>query len=77
MQNRFILILIGASSAALHLSMQFGFHFAPNPGYVNSINAASSAFVTLFSAFIFKEELKFRKVAAIFGIVIGLSFMFI
>ena len=52
--------------------MQVGFDLAPNIGYVNAINAASIAAVTVFSALLFKDELTLKKLVGVLGIIFGL-----
>lgn len=67
-----ILFAIGAGSAAFNYFQQLGYQLAPNVGYVNAINAASIAGVTVCSSLLFGDELNARKLAGVLGVVIGL-----
>lgn len=72
-----VLLGIGIGSTFLNLFMQFGYKLAPNPGYINAVNASSISIVTLFSAYFFKDELNKRKIIGIIGITFGLIMLFI
>ncbi len=45
---------------------------APNIGYTGAINASSNAFLTIISALIYKQELKFVKFLSVIGVTIGI-----
>ncbi len=72
-QQVLLLFGIGLFSAGFNYFMQQGFNTAPNIGYVNAINASSIAIVSLFSAFLFHDELTKRKLVGIIGVTIGLA----
>jgi len=71
------LLLIGLFGASFNYFMQVAFNIAPNVGYVNATNAASISLLTLASAFFFKDELTTKKMIGIFGVTVGLLFLFI
>ncbi len=71
------LIFIGLMGAAFNYYMQLGFQLAPNIGYVNAINAASIAVVTLAATLLFKDEFNFRKLIGVLGISLGLAILVI
>lgn len=71
------LFLIGIFGSSFNYFMQVGFNLAPNVGYVNAVNAASISLLTLASAFIFKDELSFKKLIGIAGVTAGLILLFI
>lgn len=70
-------LAIGVSNALFNLFMQYAFEIAPNVGYVNIINTASIAAITLLSALIFKEELTLRKFIGVAGVSIGVILLVI
>jgi len=72
LQQAFVLLLIGISATAFNYYMQVGFDLAPNIGYVNAVNAASIAGVSLFSSILFKDELTPRKYIGVLGVILGL-----
>ena len=72
-----ILLIIGFSGALFNLFMKFGYQTAPNPGYINAVNAASITLVTILSAVIFKDELNIQKIIGILGVSLGLILLFI
>ncbi len=67
-----LLVTIGGAASGFNYFMQLGFNLAPNIGYVNAINAASIAAVSVFSALLFKDELTVQKLIGIFGVTAGL-----
>lgn len=67
-----ILLGIGVSAAFFNLFMQFGFAYAPNPGYVAAINTSSIMSLTILSAALFKDSLSAQKLIGIFGVFAGL-----
>lgn len=71
------LILIGIFSMSFNLFIQIGYIYAPNPGYINAVNASSISLVTLASAYFFKDELTLRKIIGVFGVTGGLILLFI
>lgn len=71
------LLLIGIFGASFNYFMQVAFNLAPNVGFVNAANAASISLLTLASAFIFKDELSFKKLIGIAGVTAGLILLFI
>ncbi len=66
------LLFIGVFSSAFNYFMQLGLKLAPNIGYVNAINAASIAAVSVFSAILFKDDFSLRKIIGVFGVTAGL-----
>jgi len=73
----FTLGMIGVFATSFYYFMQVGFNLAPNVGYVNAANAASISLLTLMSAFLFKDDLSFRKMVGIAGVTIGLFVLFL
>lgn len=71
-QSWLIMIIIGLCSLGSNLSMQFGYKFAPNLGYVAAINTSSIMSLTIFSALIFKDSLSKQKILGIVGVLVGL-----
>lgn len=73
----FLILLIGISSALFNLFMQYGYKLAPNPGYINAVNASSISLLTLLSAYFFKDELTLRKIVGVVGVTTGLIILLI
>lgn len=71
------LLAIGILSAIFNLCLVLGYKLAPNPGYINAANAGSISLVTIFSAIIFKDELGFKKIVGVLGVLCGLILLFI
>lgn len=69
--------LIGIFSVFFNLSMQTGYILAPNPGYINAVNASSISLLTLLSVFFFKDEFSFRKFLGVIGSTAGLVLLFL
>ncbi len=76
-QKWMILFLIGISSFLFNLFMQIGYKYAPNPGYINAVNASSIILVTTAAIILFKDETSFKKILGIIGATIGLILLFI
>ncbi|NMB56792.1 EamA family transporter [Candidatus Beckwithbacteria bacterium] len=76
-KNWLILIFIGIFSMLFNLFMQIGYKFAPNPGYINAINAVSISLITLLSAYFYKDELTLQKIIGVVGVIVGLGLMLI
>lgn len=72
-----LLLIIGIFSGFFNIFMQEGFVTAPNPGYINAVNAASISVITIFSAILFNDDLNIRKVIGVIGVTIGLFFIFL
>lgn len=73
--NRFelgLLVLMGACGAGFNYFMQMGINLAPNVGYVNAVNAASIAAVTIGAIVLFKDEFNWRKMTGVTGVIVGL-----
>lgn len=66
------LLVIGISASGFNYFMQLGYQLAPNPGYINAVNASSISLVTLFSIFLFKDEFSLRRFVGIIGATLGL-----
>lgn len=71
------LLFIGIFGASFNYFMQVAFNLAPNVGFVNTANAASISLLTLVSAFVFKDELTFKKMIGILGVTVGLVVLFL
>jgi drug/metabolite transporter (DMT)-like permease len=76
-QNLPILFGIGVSGMLFNIFMQLGFQTAPNPGFVNAVNASSIVLVTLLSAYLFGDELNGKKLIGVIGVTVGLLLLFI
>jgi drug/metabolite transporter (DMT)-like permease len=72
----FLIIFIGILSMFFNLFMQIGYQYAPNPGYINAVNASSISLLTLLAAYFFKDELSLRKIAGVLGVTAGLVLLF-
>jgi len=72
-----VLAIVGLASTGFNLSLVVGYKMAPNPGFINAANAGSIALVTLFSAWIFKDELDRRKLAGVLGVLLGLGLLLV
>jgi len=66
------LLGMGLTAASFNYFTQLAFTTAPNIGYVNAINTASIAIVTILSAVFFKDELTWRKFIGVLGVCGGL-----
>lgn len=71
-----IFIAIGGLATVFNLSMQTGYLLAPNPGYINAVNASSISLLTLLSVYFFKDEFSLRKFLGVIGATLGLVFLF-
>ncbi len=71
-----LLLIIGIFSGIFFLALQLGYVYAPNPGYINAVNASSISVLTLASAYVFKDELSLKKIIGVFGVLIGLLVLF-
>jgi len=69
--------IIGIAWSGFNFFMMEGYKLAPNPGYINAVNATSIAFVTVFSSVLFKDELNLRKVIGVLGIIGSLIILFL
>lgn len=69
---KLLLLGTGVFSTLFNLGQFEAIKLAPNVGYVNAINAASIAAVTVFAVILFKDELTPRKAVGILGVVAGL-----
>ena len=74
---KLLLLGTGIFSTLFNLGQFQAIRLAPNVGYVNAINAASIAAVTVFAAIMFKDELTPRKTIGILGVVVGLILLLI
>lgn len=66
------LLVLGMIGLFFNLFMITGYKLAPNPGYMDAVNASSVAAITLFSALIFKDEITLKKGIGIAGVIICL-----
>ncbi len=71
------LLIIGVCSSIFNLALQSGYLYAPNPGYINAVSAASISVLTLASAYFFKDELSIKKLIGVFGVLVGLFILFL
>jgi drug/metabolite transporter (DMT)-like permease len=76
-QQNWLLVAIGIGGAFFNLFMQLGYKTAPNPGYINAVNASSISMVTLLAAWLFKDELTLRKIIGVTGVTVGLILLFL
>lgn len=67
-----LLLATGVFSAFFNLGQFEAIRLAPNVGYVNAINAASIAVVTLLSALFFHDDLTCSKLVGVIGVIAGL-----
>ena len=72
-----IFFSIGALSAAFNLGLMQAVNIAPNPGYVNAVNAASISLVAIMAVILFKDEFSIRKLIGVLGVVCGLILLLI
>ena len=72
-----IFILIGLFGASFDAFVALGYKLAPNPGYINAVNAASISAVTLLSVYLFKDEFSVRKSVGVLGVTVGLILLFL
>ena len=70
-------ILMGVATGLFNLTMQYAYNLTPNVGYVNIMNTASIAAITLLSAFFFKEDLHLRKLIGVAGVTAGVILLVI
>lgn len=70
--GKLLLLGTGVFSAVFNLGQFQAIRLAPNVGYVNAINAASIAAVTVLAVILFKDELTPQKAIGVIGVVIGL-----
>lgn len=77
--NNAMLLLLGTGvfSTLFNLGQFEAIKLAPNVGYVNAINAASIALVTVFAVILFKDELTPKKALGILGVTIGLILLLV
>jgi drug/metabolite transporter (DMT)-like permease len=74
---KLLLLGTGIFSTLFNLGQFEAIKLAPNVGYVNAINAASIAAVTVFAVILFKDELTPRKAVGILGVVAGLVLLLV
>jgi len=67
-----VFLLIGLCFAGFNYFMQLGYQLAPNIGYINAMNAASIAFVTIGASIFFHDEFIVRKLIGVIGVIAGL-----
>ncbi len=71
-EQRWLFTVIGVLFAGFNYFMQLGYQLAPNIGYINAINAASIAFVTIGATIFFRDEFSVRKFIGVIGVIAGL-----
>lgn len=72
-----LFIMIGIFFTGFNYFMQLGYGLAPNIGYINAINAASIAFVTIGATIFFHDEFSIRKFIGVIGVIAGLILLVI
>lgn len=75
--GKLLLLGTGICSTLFNLGQFEAIKLAPNVGYVNAINAASIAAVTLSAVLLFKDELTTQKAIGVAGVVAGLIVLLI
>lgn len=73
----YFLLASGVMSAIFNYFQQLGYQLAPNIGYINAINVSSIAGLSLFSAWMYGDELNRRKFVGIVGVTIGIILLVI
>lgn len=71
-QQWVLFLAIGILFTGFNYFMQLGYQLAPNIGFVNAINAASIAFVTIGATVFFHDEFSIRKFIGVLGVIAGL-----
>jgi drug/metabolite transporter (DMT)-like permease len=74
-QSWLLLTGTGISATLFGIGQFEAIGLAPNIGYVNAINAASIALVTVLAVVLFKDELSKRKAIGIVGVTAGLCLL--
>lgn len=72
-----LFLQIGVCSTIWNFFLFYAIQIAPNPGYINATNTASIAVVTLMAAWLFKDDLTWRKAIGVFGVMVGLLLLFL
>lgn len=72
-----LFLFIGLFGASFDAFVAWGYKLAPNPGYINAVNASSISAVTLFSIILFKDEFSIRKIIGVGGVTLGLVLLFL
>lgn len=68
---------MGLFSGAFNYFTQLGYLYAPNIGYINALNAASIAVVTIGASILFRDEFSWRKFIGVVGVIAGLTLLVI
>lgn len=76
-KGKILLLGTGIFSTLFNLGQFEAIRLAPNVGYVNAINAASIAAVTIFAVLLFKDELTKKKAIGILGVTTGLILLLV
>ena len=71
-ENIVLFVAIGILCVGVNYYMQLGLAIAPNVGYVNAVNAASIAFVSIGASVFFHDEWNMRKFIGVIGVIAGL-----
>lgn len=71
------IMAIGIFFTIFQQSTVYWYIVAPNPGYINAMNVWSIALVTLWSYFIFWDDLSSKKIIGVFGIILCLILLFL
>lgn len=75
--GKWALLAIGVASTFFNLGQFEGINLAPNVGYINAINAASIAAVTIFAVILFKDNLTWAKGVGVLGVTTGLILLLV
>lgn len=70
------LFLTSVASLIFNWCLLTGYSFAPNPGYMNTVNSSSVALTAILSWIIFKDELNCRKLAGVLGAAASMAILF-
>lgn len=71
------IILISIAAMFSNLFVIVGYKLAPNPGFIDSANAASVAAIAILACIFFKDNLSVKKGLGIIGVSIGLILLLV
>ena len=73
----FWIILISIAAMCSNLFVIIGYRVAPNPGFIDSANAASVAAIAVLAYIFFKDHLTVKKGVGIIGVCVGLILLLV
>jgi drug/metabolite transporter (DMT)-like permease len=76
-RGQWTLLGVGVASALFNIGQFEAINLAPNVGYVNAINAASIAAVTIFAVILFRDNLTWSKGIGVLGVTMGLVLLLV